>query len=47
MSPLIAPGTPAPDFTALASDGHTYHLAELLQDARVLLVFYPGNDTPG
>ena len=47
MSPLIAPGTPAPDFTAPASDGTTYHLADLLREARVLLVFYPGNDTPG
>ena len=47
MSALIAPGTPAPDFTADASDGHTYHLAELLRESRVLLVFYPGNDTPG
>jgi peroxiredoxin len=47
MSPLIAPGSSAPDFTASASDGHTYHLAELLREGRVLLVFYPGNDTPG
>jgi peroxiredoxin len=47
MSALIAPGTPAPDFTASASDGRSYHLAELLRESRVLLVFYPGNDTPG
>ncbi len=47
MSGLIAPGTFAPDFTAPASDGRTYHLAELLRESRVLLVFYPGNDTPG
>lgn len=47
MSTLIAPGTPAPDFTAAASDGRTYRLAELLRESRVLLVFYPGNDTPG
>ena len=47
MSGLIAPGSAAPDFTAPASDGRTYHLAELLRESRVLLVFYPGNDTPG
>lgn len=47
MSGLIAAGTPAPDFTAPASDGRTYRLAELLREGRVLLVFYPGNDTPG
>jgi peroxiredoxin len=47
MSTLIAPGTLAPDFTAPASDGRTYRLEELLRQSRVLLVFYPGNDTPG
>jgi thioredoxin-dependent peroxiredoxin len=44
---LLQPGTPAPDFTAPASDGQTYHLRDLLQQSRVLLVFYPGNNTPG
>jgi peroxiredoxin len=44
---LLSPGTPAPDFTAQASDGATYRLHELLQQSRVLLVFYPGNNTPG
>jgi len=43
----LLPGTPAPDFTAEASDGKTYHLRNLLQHGRVLLVFYPGNNTPG
>ena len=47
MSGLIRPGEPAPDFTALASDGHAYRLGDLLAGSRVLLVFYPGNDTPG
>jgi peroxiredoxin len=47
VSTLIAPGTPAPDFTADASDGRRYSLRELLADSRVLLAFYPGNDTPG
>ena len=47
MSALIAAGAAAPDFTALASDGRTYRLSELCRESRVLLVFYPGNDTPG
>jgi peroxiredoxin len=44
---LLAPGQPAPDFSAAASDGRTYRLSEVLREARVLLVFYPGNNTPG
>ena len=44
---LLAPGHPAPDFSAAASDGRTYRLSEVLREARVLLVFYPGNNTPG
>jgi peroxiredoxin len=44
---LLPPETPAPDFTASASDGGTYRLEQLLQESRVLLVFYPGNNTPG
>jgi peroxiredoxin len=44
---LLEPGSIAPDFTAAASDGQTYQLYRLLQDSRVLLVFYPGNNTPG
>src|SRR6185295_10636229 len=44
---LLAPGSVAPDFTATASDGQTYNLRRLLQESRVLLVFYPGNNTPG
>lgn len=47
MSHLIQAGETAPDFTAAASDGRTYHLRDLLADSRVFLVFYPGNDTPG
>lgn len=47
MSGLIAQGRTAPDFTAPGSDGRTYRLAEVLRESRVLLVFYPGNDTPG
>jgi peroxiredoxin len=44
---LLQPDTHAPDFTATASDGRTYRLQQLLKQSRVLLVFYPGNNTPG
>jgi peroxiredoxin len=44
---LLQANTRAPDFTASASDGKTYRLQELLKQWRVLLVFYPGNNTPG
>ena len=45
-SPL-APGSPAPDFSAVASDGKTYRLSDLLERGHVALFFYPGNNTPG
>jgi peroxiredoxin len=44
---LLQPGSTAPDFSADASDGQRYRLTDLLQKSRVLLVFYPGNNTPG
>lgn len=44
---LLQPGSLAPDFTAQASDGKTYRLRDVLKRSRVLLVFYPGNNTPG
>ena len=47
MSELLAVGSTAPVFTAPASDGKTYSLADVLKTAHVLLVFYPGNNTPG
>ena len=47
MSRLLSPGSIAPEFPADASDGRVYRLRELLEVSRVLLVFYPGNDTPG
>lgn len=40
-------GARAPDLTLSASDGGTVRLAEVLATDRALLVFYPGNDTPG
>jgi peroxiredoxin len=47
VSGLLPAGTRAPDFSAEASDGRVYTLAQLLTDSLVLLAFYPGNDTPG
>jgi peroxiredoxin len=47
MSEVLAIGAQAPDFTALASDGKSYRLADLLRRTHVALVFYPGNNTPG
>lgn len=47
MIRLIQPGEPAPAFVLGASDGREYELGRLLAESRVLLVFYPGNDTPG
>jgi peroxiredoxin len=47
VSSLIAVGATAPDFTAEASDGRRYRLGDLLAESRVMLAFYPGNDTPG
>ena len=46
LSPL-SPGSRAPDFTAVASDGQTYRLSDLLERGHVALFFYPGNNTPG
>ncbi len=46
-APPLAPGTRAPDFTLAASDGSTVTLSTALQAGGVLLVFYPGNNTPG
>ena len=44
---LLQPGSLAPEFSAQASDGQRYNLSQLLRQSRVLLVFYPGNNTPG
>ena len=40
-------GAKAPLFTANASDGKRYALADLLALGPVALFFYPGNNTPG
>jgi len=47
MSELLKVGSKAPPFTAPASDGKTYTLADVLKATHVALVFYPGNNTPG
>jgi peroxiredoxin len=46
-SSLLAVGSRAPDFTASASDGRPYALGEILRAGPVVLIFYPGNNTPG
>jgi len=47
MSEPLAIGSKAPAFTAPASDGRTYKLADLLKAGHVALILYPGNNTPG
>jgi peroxiredoxin len=47
MNEPLPIGAKAPAFTAQASDGKTYALAEVLKKSHVALVFYPGNNTPG
>jgi peroxiredoxin Q/BCP len=44
---LLTVGDRAPAFEAPASDGKTYALARLVAKQAVVLVFYPGNNTPG
>lgn len=46
-SVLIDVGAAAPDFTLKASDEHTYRLSEVLARHLAMLIFYPGNNTPG
>jgi peroxiredoxin len=44
---LIAVGAPAPDFELTAHDGQAYKLSDVLTRHLALLVFYPGDNTPG
>jgi peroxiredoxin Q/BCP len=46
FSKPLAPGTPAPDFSAPDDSGRTVTLSAL-RGSNVVLVFYPGDDTPG
>ena len=39
-------GSPAPEFTGVTDDGNTVRSAAL-RGRNVILVFYPGDDTPG
>lgn len=43
---ILAPGTQAPDFALPDQDGITHSLSDYL-GKRVLLYFYPKDDTPG
>lgn len=43
----LALGTLGPDFTLAASDGTSVVLSEVLRKGGAVLVFYPGNHTPG
>src|SRR5882757_512623 len=40
-------GDPAPNFTAPASDGSRVELKSVLNNAPIVLYFYPKDDTPG
>ena len=39
-------GDKAPDFKLPASDGNTYSLSQFKDKNHIVLVFYPGDDTP-
>ena len=47
MSDLLAIGSTAPGFTAVANDGSTITLDDLLAKGAVALFFYPADNTPG
>ena len=47
VSGLLPAGSAAPEFRLRGSDGREHALRDLLAASRVLLAFYPGNDTPG
>lgn len=40
-------GSEAPGFRLEGSDGRVTELGQVLRESRALLLFYPGNDTPG
>ena len=43
---MISQGTPAPDFALPGDDGRTVRLSDF-RGRRVVLFFYPKDDTPG
>jgi len=46
FSDPLPPGTPAPEFSLPDEAGRTVTLSKL-RGKSVVLVFYPGDDTPG
>jgi peroxiredoxin Q/BCP len=46
-SMLLKPGTTAPDFSLLSSDSATVKLSDFAGKYAVVLIFYPGDQTPG
>ncbi|WP_242041143.1 thioredoxin-dependent thiol peroxidase [Leptolyngbya sp. FACHB-261] len=46
QTPMLQPGDPAPDFTLVDSTGNSVQLAKL-RGKRVVLYFYPRDNTPG
>lgn len=47
MQDMIEVGATAPLFELDASDGERYRLSDVLAQGHALLIFYPGNNTPG
>jgi peroxiredoxin Q/BCP len=47
MTDMIEVGATAPNFELEGSDGERHRLSDVLAKRRALLVFYPGNNTPG
>lgn len=47
MLKLLRPGDAAPDGSLASSEGRIVQLSDCWRTSHVLLVFYPGNDTPG
>jgi peroxiredoxin Q/BCP len=44
---LLKPGTDAPDFTLTTEEGDTIRLSSFRGKSSVVLIFYPGDNTPG
>lgn len=44
---LLKPGSVAPDFTLASSNGDTVTLSDYAGKHNVVLIFYPGDQTPG
>ena len=47
MQDMIEVGATAPLFELEASDGECHRLSDALAEGHALLIFYPGNNTPG